>query len=45
MYGYRGVILRVDLTREAVTRHPLDPALARDYLGGGASTPKRFSTR
>lgn len=34
MYGYRGVILRVDLTKEIISRQALDPALGRDFLGG-----------
>ncbi len=34
MNGYGGSLLRVDLTRGEVTKEALDPALARDYLGG-----------
>jgi len=34
MYGYRGIILRVDLTHETIARQLLDPAFAKDYLGG-----------
>lgn len=34
MNGYQGVILRVDLSTGSVTREPLDPAVARQYLGG-----------
>ena len=32
--GYKGKILRVDLTRQSVTEEPVSEALARDYLGG-----------
>jgi aldehyde:ferredoxin oxidoreductase len=34
MYGWRGKILRVDLTSEEVRRDDLDPAVAKDYIGG-----------
>ncbi len=34
MYGWRGTILRVDLTREKITRQPLDESVARDFIGG-----------
>jgi aldehyde:ferredoxin oxidoreductase len=34
MHGWRGTILRVDLTREKITKQPLDEAIARDFIGG-----------
>jgi len=34
MYGWRGTILRVDLTREKVTKQPLDESVVRDFIGG-----------
>jgi len=34
MYGWRGKVLRVDLTRGEVREEPLDPKVARDYVGG-----------
>jgi aldehyde:ferredoxin oxidoreductase len=34
MKGWMGKILRVDLTRGALTEEPLDPRAARDYIGG-----------
>lgn len=34
MFGWRGKILRVDLTRERVRDEELDPKVARDYIGG-----------
>ena len=33
MHGWIGTILRVNLTTGSVSREPLDPALARDYIG------------
>jgi aldehyde:ferredoxin oxidoreductase len=34
MYGWCGKILRVDLSLGKITSEPLDPKVARDYLGG-----------
>ncbi len=34
MTGWRGTVLRVDLTRGRATAEALDPRVARDYLGG-----------
>jgi aldehyde:ferredoxin oxidoreductase len=34
MPGYAGKILRVDLTNERTWAEPLDPEIARRYLGG-----------
>ncbi len=34
MYGYRGKILRVDLTTQAISHISLDPQMARDFIGG-----------
>ena len=34
MYGWRGTILRVDLTTEKVTKQPLDESVARKFIGG-----------
>jgi aldehyde:ferredoxin oxidoreductase len=33
MHGWIGNILRVNLTNGAISHEPLDPALARDYIG------------
>lgn len=34
MYGWRGTVLRVDLTTGSVVRQPLEPRFARTFLGG-----------
>lgn len=34
MYGWRGTILRVELTREKVTKQSLGESVARDFIGG-----------
>ncbi len=34
MNGYAGTVLRVDLTKGEITKEPLNPELARGYLGG-----------
>jgi len=34
MKGYRGKILEVDLTKRKVSEKPLDPKMARDFVGG-----------
>ncbi len=34
MYGYHGKILTVDLTKEKISHIPLDPKMARDFIGG-----------
>lgn len=34
MYGWRGKILRVDLTRGRVQEESLDPRIAKDFIGG-----------
>ena len=34
MYGWRGTILRVDLTMKEVTKQPLDESVARNFIGG-----------
>jgi aldehyde:ferredoxin oxidoreductase len=34
MKGYMGKLLRVNLTNREVSEEPLDPKLARDYIGG-----------
>ncbi len=34
MGGWRGEILRVNLTKGTITKEPLDPKLARAYIGG-----------
>jgi aldehyde:ferredoxin oxidoreductase len=38
--GFAGTILVVDLTRGVITREPLDPGLARDFIGGLGLTVK-----
>ena len=40
MYGWQGTILRIDLTREEVTKEPLPRELAAKYLGGGGLNAK-----
>ncbi len=34
MYGWRGTILRVDLTDRSISKKPLDPLFAKKFLGG-----------
>ena len=34
MYGWRGKVLRIDLTRKEINEEDLDPKTARDYIGG-----------
>ena len=34
MYGWRGKVLRIDLTRKKINEENLDPKTARDYIGG-----------
>lgn len=34
MYGWRGTILRVDLTSREIAKQPLDESVARDFIGG-----------
>ena len=34
MDGYMGKIMRVNLTAHEYTEDPLNPKLARDYIGG-----------
>ena len=34
MHGWRGKVLRVDLSGGQVTDHSLDEKMARDYIGG-----------
>ncbi len=34
MYGWKGVILRVDLTIGEIMKQPLDESVARDFIGG-----------
>jgi aldehyde:ferredoxin oxidoreductase len=34
MHGWRGKVLRIDLTKGEIKEESLDPAVARDYLGG-----------
>lgn len=34
MYGWRGKVLRVDLTTAEITEENLDPVVAKDYIGG-----------
>jgi aldehyde:ferredoxin oxidoreductase len=34
MYGWRGTILKVDLTGNEVTKHPLDESFAESFIGG-----------
>ncbi len=34
MFGWRGRLLRVNLTSGVIKKEILEPAVARDYLGG-----------
>ena len=34
MYGWRGKVLRVDLTKGELKEETLDPKVAKDYIGG-----------
>lgn len=34
MFGWRGKILRVNLTKGMVQEEELDPQVAKDYIGG-----------
>jgi len=34
MNGWHGRILRIDLSTESITTEPVDPQIARDYIGG-----------
>ena len=34
MFGWRDKVLHVNLSRGQVSAEPLDPKMARDYLGG-----------
>ena len=34
MFGWRGKILRVNLTKGIVHEEELDPQVAKDYIGG-----------
>jgi len=38
--GFAGTVLVVDLTRGVITKEPLDPGLARDFIGGLGLTVK-----
>lgn len=40
MAGWRGTVLRVDLTREKVEKEPLDPLWAERYIGGRGFTSR-----
>jgi len=34
MYGWRGTILRVNLSNEEIIKQPLNESVARDFIGG-----------
>ncbi|MFX1472878.1 MAG: aldehyde ferredoxin oxidoreductase N-terminal domain-containing protein, partial [Promethearchaeota archaeon] len=34
MYGYRNKVLRVDLSTGIISDEPLNPKIARDFIGG-----------
>ncbi len=34
MYGWRGTILRIDLTKNEITKQPLNETIVRDFIGG-----------
>jgi aldehyde:ferredoxin oxidoreductase len=42
MYGYGGNVLRIDLTKGTLHRHPTEEHLARAYLGGRGLNVKRL---
>jgi len=44
MYGWIGTILRVNLTNRTVKKEPLDPALAKQYIGARAWGPRSCTT-
>jgi len=40
MHGWIGTILRVNLTNRTVKEEPLDPKLARQFIGAGGWEPR-----
>jgi len=44
MYGYRGTILRVNLTTGEIKKEALDKELAKQYVGGRGLAEKMFAT-
>jgi aldehyde:ferredoxin oxidoreductase len=42
MFGWCGTVLEVDLTRQTFKKSPLNPDLARDFLGGRGLNAKRL---
>lgn len=44
MYGYRGTILRVNLTTGEIKKEALDKELAKQYVGGRGLAEKIFAT-
>jgi aldehyde:ferredoxin oxidoreductase len=34
MYGWRGTIIRVDLTKNEITKQPLDETIVKNFIGG-----------
>ena len=45
LYGYAGRILRIDLSFGSITKEGLDPAMARELIGGiGMSARLLFDT-
>jgi aldehyde:ferredoxin oxidoreductase len=42
MYGYGGIVQRIDLTHGTLQRHPTEEHLARAYLGGRGLNVKRL---
>jgi len=41
MPGWRGTILRIDLTAERITKQPLDSLVARNFIGARLPCLKR----
>ncbi len=42
MHAYAGKVLRVDLTRQSIREEPLNPELARAFIGGRGLATKTF---
>jgi aldehyde:ferredoxin oxidoreductase len=40
MYGWRGTILRIDLTKNEITKQPLDETIVRNFIGGRGMNSK-----
>ena len=45
MYGWIGTILRVNLTNRTVSKEPLEPGLAKQYIGARGLGRRSCTTR